>query len=67
MSLISSIMSQVNMYDKYKVVSEQSQTEWDVAMSKINVEFEKEAPKYLSKERLRAARTAELSKTCMLG
>ncbi len=67
MSLIEKIISQVNLVEKYEPVSEASKIEWDNAMSKINNELEIEAPKYLTKERIRAAKTAELSKLYMLG
>ena len=67
MSLIERILAQVNLNERYEPVSEVVKNEWDVAMNKINIEFEKEAPKYFTKERIRAARTAELSKLHMLG
>lgn len=67
MSLIDKILSQVNLEEIFVPVSEAEKRNWDNAMAKMNVKLEKEAPKYMTKERIRAAKTAELSKIYMLG
>lgn len=67
MSLVERIISQIDLQSKYEPVSEATKAKWDAVMNRINTELEQDAPKYLTKERLRAAKTAELSKLYMLG
>lgn len=67
MSLIDKIISQVDMYENYEKVGTESQVKWDTALNKIQNQLESEAPKYLNQERIRAAKTSELSKMYMLG
>jgi hypothetical protein len=55
------------MYENYEKVGTESQVKWDTALNKIQNQLETEAPKYLNQERIRAAKTSELSKMYMLG
>jgi hypothetical protein len=67
MNVFDKLIEENNYLDKYKRVEESKQQEWKEAFENVKTTLQKEVPKFISKEREKATKIAELSGTKMLG
>jgi hypothetical protein len=67
MSLFEMKSLEENLLQKYETVDAQRQEAWDNGLSCVEEELKSEAASYLSEERTRSAKIAELSRIKMLG
>jgi hypothetical protein len=67
MTLIEKMGLEENILESFEKVDARSQEAWDNGLSSVEEELKSEAASYISEERTRSAKIAELSRIKMLG